>query len=273
MTDRSDGSTSSGLVDAVTRPQVIVLGAGGLARRLAVGPLREHGFAVHDHDDEPEPPTGPPDPDGSAEPPGASPVSGNGGAVGDDPVPGGPAVGLLVNPGTEHWAQAASRQVPLVVLVLERPTDEAVVDAVLRGAEAVVTAHEEPEELVAALEAVAAGGTLLTPHQMRWVAEAARGRRREADPVETLTRRELDILLSIDRGETVKQTARSLGISAKTVENLQSRLFRKLSVRNRAQAVSQAHELGLLNLATDTEVAGAIDLTSSTREMHTRWPR
>jgi DNA-binding NarL/FixJ family response regulator len=200
-------------------------------------------------------------------------VPANGGARADDPAPARPVVGLLVNPGTEHWAEAAARQVPLLVLVLERPTDEAVVDAVLRGAEAVVTAHEEPEELVAALEAVAAGGTLLTPHQMRWVAEAARGRRREADPVETLTRRELDILLSIDRGETVKQTARSLGISAKTVENLQSRLFRKLSVRNRAQAVSQAHELGLLNLATDTEVAGAIDLTTSTREIHTRRPR
>jgi hypothetical protein len=44
----------------------------------------------------------------------------------------------------------------------------------------------------------------------------------------------------------VKQTARALGISAKTVENLQSRLFRKLDVRNRAQAVSRAHALGML---------------------------
>jgi two-component system nitrate/nitrite response regulator NarL len=93
------------------------------------------------------------------------------------------------------------------------------------------------------------------------VAEAARGRRRESGPMDALTRRELDILLSIDRGETVKQTARSLGISAKTVENLQSRLFRKLSVRNRAQAVSRAHALGLLVVA--TERAATVDLTVS----------
>jgi DNA-binding NarL/FixJ family response regulator len=89
------------------------------------------------------------------------------------------------------------------------------------------------------------------------VAEAARGRRREAEPVDALTRRELDILLSIDRGETVKQTARSLGISPKTVENLQSKLFTKLDARNRAQAVSHAHNLGLLgeggSLLVDTE--------------------
>jgi DNA-binding NarL/FixJ family response regulator len=196
-------------------PAVLVLGAGGLARRLAVGPLREHGLAVYE-----------------------------GGECPPDHRAG--TVGLLVNPTIEHWHAAAAHHVPLVLLLLERPTGEGVVDAVLRGADAVVTAHDEPDELVAAITAVAAGGTLLSPGQARWIAEAARGRRPDSGRVDALTRRELDILLSIDRGETVKQTARSLGISAKTVENLQSRLFRKLAVRNRAQAVSRAHALGLL---------------------------
>jgi DNA-binding CsgD family transcriptional regulator len=62
----------------------------------------------------------------------------------------------------------------------------------------------------------------------------------------TLTPREVDILESIERGESVKQTARSLGIAIKTVENLQSRLFRKLGARNRAQAIAKAHDLNLL---------------------------
>lgn len=61
-----------------------------------------------------------------------------------------------------------------------------------------------------------------------------------------LTPRELDIICSIDRGLAVKQAARELGVSTKTVENLQSRLFRKLQVRNRAQAVAKAHGLGIL---------------------------
>jgi DNA-binding CsgD family transcriptional regulator len=56
----------------------------------------------------------------------------------------------------------------------------------------------------------------------------------------------MDIIQSITRGEVIKQTAIALGISAKTVENLQSRLFRKLGVRNRAQAVARAHSLGLI---------------------------
>jgi len=61
-----------------------------------------------------------------------------------------------------------------------------------------------------------------------------------------LTPRELSILQSVERGESVKQTARSLGIAMKTVENLQSRMFRKLGARNRAHAVTIAHRLGLL---------------------------
>jgi two-component system, NarL family, nitrate/nitrite response regulator NarL len=48
------------------------------------------------------------------------------------------------------------------------------------------------------------------------------------------------------RGDTVRQTARSLGISVKTVENTQGRLFRKLGARNRAGALAVAHGLGLL---------------------------
>ena len=44
----------------------------------------------------------------------------------------------------------------------------------------------------------------------------------------------------------MKQTARSLGIAIKTVENLRGRLFRKLGVRNRAQAIVRAHDLRLL---------------------------
>ena len=51
---------------------------------------------------------------------------------------------------------------------------------------------------------------------------------------------------TIDAGLSVKQTARQLGISPRTVENTQRVLYRKLAVRNRAQAVATAYRLGLL---------------------------
>jgi DNA-binding NarL/FixJ family response regulator len=203
------------LVGPRIRPAVLVLGAGGLTRRLVVDPLRDHGVVVFE--------------------------------AGESPPPDHRAVvGLLVNPSNEQWAAATAERLPLVLVVLDRLSDEEVVDLVLRGADAVVTAHDEVHELIRAVELVADGGTVLAPRHVRALADTARSRRFDTLTSDALTRRELDILRSIDRGETVKQTARALGISAKTVENLQSRLFRKLGVRNRAQAVSRAHALAML---------------------------
>jgi DNA-binding NarL/FixJ family response regulator len=62
-----------------------------------------------------------------------------------------------------------------------------------------------------------------------------------------LTARESDILQSIARGHTVRQTARSLGIAMKTVENTQARLFRKLGAHNRPGTVAAAYGLGLID--------------------------
>ena len=62
-----------------------------------------------------------------------------------------------------------------------------------------------------------------------------------------LTDREREILVSIAHGDTVTQTARRLGIATKTVENLQTRLFRKLGTRNRAETLVVAYRSGLLD--------------------------
>jgi DNA-binding NarL/FixJ family response regulator len=62
----------------------------------------------------------------------------------------------------------------------------------------------------------------------------------------TLTPREREILTAISHGNSTKQIARLLGISVRTVENLQSNLFRKLRVHRKAAALIAAHDLGLL---------------------------
>ena len=77
-----------------------------------------------------------------------------------------------------------------------------------------------------------------------------------------LTTREADILGSIALGHTVRQTARSLGIAVKTVENTQARLFRKLGAHNRSGALTIAYRMGLVDPA--ERVA---------RRVAARWPR
>jgi len=48
------------------------------------------------------------------------------------------------------------------------------------------------------------------------------------------------------QGRSIRQTARALGIAPKAVENVQTRLFRKLGVRNRSGALAMADAFGLL---------------------------
>jgi DNA-binding NarL/FixJ family response regulator len=62
----------------------------------------------------------------------------------------------------------------------------------------------------------------------------------------SLTRRERDVLELVAAGATNPEIGRRLHLSAHTVKEHTSRLYRKLGVRNRAEAVQRAQRLGLL---------------------------
>jgi DNA-binding NarL/FixJ family response regulator len=61
-----------------------------------------------------------------------------------------------------------------------------------------------------------------------------------------VSKRELSILKHVATGQSNKQIAQLLGISAQTVRNHMSRIFHKLGVSNRTEAVMSAVRLGLL---------------------------
>lgn len=157
-----------------------------------------------------------------------------------------PDLVILVDPAPEQWDSALSLGLPLILISGSALSLKGVVEAILRGADAVVHADSHPYLLLDAVRVVAGGGTLLDPHQARALALAIRAGHSDHEPPR-ITERERQILFSITRGHVVKQTAITLGISSKTVENLQGRLFCKLGVHNRAEAVTRAFELGLLD--------------------------
>jgi DNA-binding CsgD family transcriptional regulator len=155
------------------------------------------------------------------------------------------SVVVAVSPTQADWEAAEQLGARMVVVADTQIGAAEAIDLVVRGADAVVDTDVELDELAEIVESVATGSSHLTGPQVSEAVSRLRQMPRSSD-VPTLTRRELDILASIDRGDVVKQTARELDISAKTVQNIQSRLFRKLGARNRAHAVAVAHELGLL---------------------------
>jgi DNA-binding NarL/FixJ family response regulator len=159
---------------------------------------------------------------------------------------------VLVDPGGEHWERAKASGSPVIVLSSQFEDPEPLLRAVESGALGVFSIDCEGINLMAALRRVAGGGVALSRAQTRTLCDALRERPPEPPPEPVrLSKRELQILQSIDAGELIKQTARSLGISPRTVENTQRLMFRKLGVRNRAQAIARAYSLGLIDLPTE----------------------
>jgi DNA-binding NarL/FixJ family response regulator len=162
----------------------------------------------------------------------------------------GPIVAALVDPDAEDWAIVEELAVP-AILVHSKPLDPSeLADALANGATSLVLADAIGDRFLALLRMTGQGYLVVDSLPMRPLIGAVRARWDQrapgsGDPPE-LTARESDILRYGAQGHSIRQTARLLGIAPKTVENVQTRLFRKLGVRNRAGAVAVANAFGLL---------------------------
>jgi two-component system nitrate/nitrite response regulator NarL len=166
-----------------------------------------------------------------------------------------PSIMVVVDPVLGDWIRMA-RPGATTLLVRSVPMSrEEVLAALGHGVVGVVAAHQVGAVLVPALQLAAAGHLTLEAFTGAALATAGTGWG-GSEGLPELTVREADILRSIARGHTVRQTARSLGIAVKTVENTQARLFRKLGARNRAGALATAHALGLLELLRESTSPG-----------------
>jgi DNA-binding NarL/FixJ family response regulator len=165
----------------------------------------------------------------------------------------GPVTAVLVDPRPGDWAVPVGLGVPAVVVHTTVPTLATVVDALLRGAHALLHRDQVRADLAPVLSLVRRGYVAMSVDRFAELATwTTGGLTGHGSGLPELTARERDILASIADGHTVRQTARALGIAAKTVENTQARLFRKLGVRNRSGALTAAYRLGLI----DPAVAG-----------------
>ncbi|MCW5250628.1 MULTISPECIES: response regulator [unclassified Streptomyces] len=128
--------------------------------------------------------------------------------------------------------------------------DEYLFGALRAGAAGFLLKNAEARELIAAVRTVAGGEGVVAPGvTRRLIAEfAARpGRGSSADPavLDTLTRREREVLSCLGRGLSNAAVAERLGMAEATVKTHVSRLLAKLELRSRVQAAVLAQELGI----------------------------
>lgn len=138
-------------------------------------------------------------------------------------------------------AQRLRESAPQVkTLILSMHGDpEYVAAAVAAGARGYVLKGAPTQCILAAVDAVLAGGTYFTTPMSKAVSRPA-----AAD--DTLTERESQVLVLLAQGDSNKRIAQKLGIGTRTVETHRLSLRRKLGIATPAGLVKYALELGLI---------------------------
>lgn len=144
--------------------------------------------------------------------------------------------------GIETTRRVTERAPAVRVIALTASLDEARMMGVLRaGAAGYVRKDADPEVLLAAVRAVAAGKTYIDPSIGREILHGGAA-------ADDLTPREIEVLRHLALGRANKDIASALGISDETVKTHVAHLLAKLQVENRSQALVQALKRGLVTL-------------------------
>jgi two-component system, NarL family, response regulator DevR len=127
-----------------------------------------------------------------------------------------------------------------VIMLTSYPDEEAVLSAIVAGASGYLLKQIRARDLVAALEAVGRGESLLDPAVTERVLERVRriASGQHTDELAVLTPQEQKILLLVAEGKTNKEIAAEVFLSDKTVKNYVSSILSKLNLERRAQAAA-----------------------------------
>jgi DNA-binding NarL/FixJ family response regulator len=171
-------------------------------------------------------------------------------------------VRMPVMNGIDATARIAAAGVATRVLMLTTfDIDDYVFQALQAGASGFLLKDALPADLAEAVRVVAAGDGLLSPRLTRLVIEHfahgaapasatgpanANASATAARELAELTQRENEILVLVAQGLSNGEIARALFLAEQTVKTHVSRIFTKLGLRDRAQAVILAYERGLV---------------------------
>ncbi len=144
-----------------------------------------------------------------------------------------------------------TRAAPKVLMLTTFDLDEYVYAALAAGASGFLLKDVKAQHLVDAIHTIRCGEALLAPSVTRrlisrFVAQQPMPRT-SAKLIDSLTAREREVLTMIARGLSNGEIATAFVVGEATVKTHVGRIFAKLEVRDRAQAVIAAYENGLVS--------------------------
>lgn len=164
-------------------------------------------------------------------------------------------LGLPDLDGVEVIRHVLARQLPCDVLVVTMfDDDQHVLDSIEAGASGYLLKDALPESIVSSIRELRGGGSPISPGIARRILgrfRLALGPTRQAAappprPGSPLTERETELLRLTAKGLSFETISELMGISPHTVVAHVRKIYRKLAVHSRGEAVYEATQLGLL---------------------------
>lgn len=150
--------------------------------------------------------------------------------------------------GIETTRRLKQRRPEQIVLILTMHEDEDLLhEALAAGASGYLIKRAEEAEILQAIHAASRGDVYVHSAMTRALLHPATpGEPRRGSTHETLTRREIEVLRLLAKGNTNRQIADLLGLSVRTIENHRANLLGKLGLVSRVELVNYAEENRLL---------------------------
>lgn len=125
-----------------------------------------------------------------------------------------------------------------IMLTVYEDTDN-IFNALAAGAAGYLLKRTKTPELLEAIREVQRGGSPMTTHIARKVTQSFQRSGPSPQPAENLSQREQEVLDCLSQGLIYKEIAEKLGISYETVHTYIRRIYEKLQVRTRTEAVAK----------------------------------
>ncbi len=158
-------------------------------------------------------------------------------------------INMLGMNGIDVVKTIRKEQIPVKVLILTVHNEvEYLINLVDIGIEGYILKDSSSAELIKAIEHIARGESYIQPDLIPALNSRLINRDEDRGKIESLTKRELEVLKLVAKGHFNKEIANQLDISERTVKNHISSIFRKIDVSDRTQAAVFAIKNNLISI-------------------------
>ena len=158
-------------------------------------------------------------------------------------------INMPVMNGIEVLQEIKKKNISVKVLVLTVHNEvEYLLKAVDIGVDGYIMKDAESAELKNAINCIMQGETYIQPSLVPALNSRLVSRDIDKEKINSLTKRELEVLIEVANGMFNKEIATSLNISERTVKNHISNIFKKIDVSDRTQAAVFAIKNNLIKL-------------------------